>query len=766
MKRVLGIILFALVSAFAYLPGVSDFASLEGGHGLFGNPAGMAALDSKGALVDYQFDDGITNIRMGGHLDNWGAAFSYRENGEGLDESQWSLVHSSDFLYRYFFWGSRLSAFRSADFRGTEWTYSQGFMVRPFRFLSLGYTCENLLYIGPASMKRVQNAGATLRLGPFLSVSYDVESWKEHRLLFELDLYGSRLGFRAPIYGGDNEYSLVFSTSIGGYADAALTFYDDYLPKGGAIGYHSARNPRASRSAQIIRVPLNTDVVEVEEGLPFFGPKTIGIMKVRNLFEHLLRDPSAGLILLDFSGYKGNLGVSAEIDRGVMKMKARGSKVIAYMDDVRPSVLMASQSCDRIIVEPSAHLSFRGLGGNILFYKGLFDKLGVKVEFLRHGAYKSAVEPYTADSMSAEARTNMETLYTDLWNIVEYGVAARKNKWTSVVNAKKAQLDSLASVPVVTAQAAVNVGLVDTLLYLDQVPSYALQTFYGINIPYVTYSDWAPNDTRIFNENWAHRTQVALLNIDGTIDSKMEREVSKALHRLPSSGVDGLIVRISSPGGSAIASDKIWAALRHVSSQGIPVVASIGSMGASGGFYIACGADRIVAEPFSIVGSIGIYGGKVDFSGLLSKIKIKSESVKTHPYADAESFNRPWTDEEKAALQEYMDSFYNRFTGVVSGATGVPQDVIDSLYGGGRVFIGWKAKDAGLIHATGGLDVALNEIRKLADISASTEIELVSINTEKSYVVPQYQIKMLVEDIADLEQTRFWALEPNLWGME
>ncbi|MCQ2456162.1 MAG: S49 family peptidase, partial [Clostridia bacterium] len=146
-----------------------------------------------------------------------------------------------------------------------------------------------------------------------------------------------------------------------------------------------------------------------------------------------------------------------------------------------------------------------------------------------------------------------------------------------------------------------------------------------------------------------------MLNIDGSIDGRMERSVLESLRRLPATGARALVVRISSPGGSAIASDKIWAALRHVSEMGTPVVASIGSMGASGGYYIACGADYIISEPMAIVGSIGIYGGKVDASGLLSKIGIRSETVKSHDYADAETFARPWTDEEKAALQEYMD---------------------------------------------------------------------------------------------------------------
>ena len=760
MRKVIVSLLFAAAASFAYLPGESGFVSLDGSHGVFGNPAGLSALDSKGALASYQYDDGITEFRVGGNLDRIGAGFEYRFDGKGMDESRWNLTHGFPLFDRSAFLGGRITAFRSADFKGTEWTYSPGIMIRPFRAISLGYSCENLLYMGPASMERIHNAGATLRLGDFLSASYDVENWKEHRLLFELSLYGIRFGFKMPIYGDDDEYTLTVSSSFGGYFDASLRVYDDFLPKGGSIGFHQARNPRASRSAQIVRVPLSMTVSEVEKKMPFFAPSSIGLMKVRNLFEHLLRDPAAGLVVLDFSGYQGNLAISEEINRYVLKLKKRGGLVIAYMDDVRPSVLLAASNVDRIVVEPSAHFTWLGLGGRITFYKGFLDKLGVKVEFLKHGEYKSAVEPYTADSMSVNARTNIESLYKDIWEIVRMHVAPRMKSGTIAMNMET--LDSLAQKPVITAIGAKKVGLADTLLYIDQVPAYALKTFFDIDAPYAGFRTWSPSNKKIFDESWSHRTKVALLNINGTIDDRMEESVLENLRKVPSMGVKALLLRISSPGGSAIVSDKIWGALKNLKKFDIPIVASIGSSGTSGAYYIACGADKIISEPFSIVGSIGIYGGKIDASGLMGKLGLRNEPVKTNDYSDARSFARPWTDTEKAALQEYMDDFYNRFTGVVSQATGIDQAVVDSVYGGGRVIVGWKAKEAGLVHGLGGIDDALEEIRKMAKIPESTEIELVQMNTEDSFVVPLMNAKTLDEVLRNLERTQFWAIEPAL----
>lgn len=767
-KAVSALFLFCAACAFAYIPGESGFVSLENEHGIWGNPAGLTAFDSKGLLLSYDYDKSIKNFRVGGNLNHWAAGFEYIQGPHHLDISRWSLTHGNSLWNRLVFVGERVNAIRTADYSGTEWSLDLGLIVRPFSFMSLGYSCDNVLYTGPQAPERVQNLGATVRIGPMFSVSYDVENFEGHRLLVELGLYGVRWGLRVPLYG-DDEYRLTFSTSFGGYNNVALHVYDDFLPKGGAWGYHSSRNPNASLSAQIVRVPLDMQISETEDEFSFFRKSSISIWHVRNLFEHMLRDPACGLVLLDFSGYKGNIGISSEIDRYVKKLKARGSKIVAYMDDIRPSVLLASAHADRIAVEPSAHMNWRGLGGNILFYKGLFDKLGVKAEFLRHGAYKSAVEPYVADSMSAEARANLDTLYTDLWTALQTYISMRGVSAEMTAPKMYAHLDSLAGEPLVTASAAKRAGLVDTLLYLDQVPSYALKTFFDIDYPNAAYRTWTPTDKKIFNESWAPRAKIALLNIDGTIDSRMEHSVLELIRKLPSSGAEALIVRISSPGGSAIASDKIWAALRNVSEQGIPVVSSIGYMGASGGYYIACAGDKILAEPMAIVGSIGIYGGKIDASGLMEKIGLKAETVKTHEYADATTYTRSWTDREKAALQAYMDEFYERFTGVVSKATGIPQATVDTAYGGGRVMIGIKALAAGLVHDLGGIDDAIAVAKQLADIGPNTDIDLKVLGSGHSLTLPTsgskvlYQLSDWTDYIYDLSRPQLWAVEPALF---
>lgn len=765
-KKLLGLTALAATGmSFAYLPGESGFVSTSDAHGIWGNPAGLSSLDSKGALISYDYDDGISNVRIGGNLEHLAAGFDYKVGKGGFDESRWNLTYANDLFNRSLFWGVRAGAFRSADFKGTEWNAGVGLMYRPLSFLSLGYSCDNLVYFGADTPKRIQNAGLSLKLGNNFKISYDVENFEDYRLMLELEAYGFRAGLQVPVYGKD-EFKLTVATNIGAYNNAALHVYDDPMVKGGAWGFHTSRNPNAFKSAQIVRVPLDMTISDVEEGFSLMKKSSVSIWKVRNLFEHIYRDPSCGLVILDFSGYKGNSGISNEINRLILKQQARGGKVVAYLDDIRPSVLMAAANADRIVVEPSAHLNWRGFGGNRLYYKGFFDKIGVKVEFLRHGKYKAAVEPYVADSMSVEARANSDSLYTDMWKGLENMVAYKKTRQGANYDSLMARLDSLATLPMVTAKAAQKAGFVDTVLYIDQVPAYALKTFFDLDAPGAFARTWRPMDKKLFNDNWNKRSSVAVLNIDGSIDNRTERVALDALRCLPSTGAKALIVRISSPGGSAIASDKIWAALRHVSEIGIPVVASIGSMGASGGYFIACGADYIISEPLAIVGSIGIYGGKVDASGLLGKLGVRAESVKSHEYADAETFTRPWTDVEIAALQEYMDDFYDRFIGVVSKATGIPQATVDTSYGGGRVMVGYKALQAGLIHQVGGIDDAIAAAKRLADIGEKTDVDLIFLDSEKSYVQPMPSSKALLDFFTEMEKVQLWAIEPSLWEAE
>lgn len=766
MKNFLKWTLALACSAFAtYMPGESGYASLYNDHGLFNNPAALPYFGSAGALGTFEIENGVRGMQLGGNIGNYGVSFEYRTDDEGFDEARWGITQGTAIFDGLFYFGHRVNAFRSADFDGTEFSYTPGVIVAPFHFMSLGYTGHDLVFFGPQSPKRIHEFGATLRFGD-LAVSYDLYDFDRHSLLAELEFFGYQFGLEIPLKGG-GEYRLNLARSLGTSFELGTRFSEDYIPHHVGLAYHYARDPKAS-SMVVARVPLNVPVKETEGlNVPFFGERSLSVYTVKHHIDQILASPNLGIVIFDFSGYSGGWAVSKEIARGIARIKESGRYVVAFLDDVRPTTLIAASAANLKVAEPSARVTFRGFGGSSLFYKGLLSKLGVQVEFLRHGDYKSAVERYMADSMSTEARSDLERVYKGRWDML----------LKFFPEESRAALDSFATKPMLTASAAYRAGLVDTVLYIEDVPRVAVKKFAHVDAPYAWAQVYTPSDRPILGMNRGYRPQLALITVDGTITAQSAEKTIAEIHKVEDSGAGALILRINSPGGSAQASDKVWSALRDLSKRGMPIVASIGDMGASGGYYIACGADEIIAEDFSLVGSIGIYGGKINVSGLLDKVGLKPQTVQTHPHADAETFTRGFDEEERAALQDFMDDFYDRFLGVVARATKLTKERIDKDYGGGRVFTGSEALASGLVKKLGGLDVAIAEAKFLAGYSLSTQVEIYDASADDFYMLSAPRIPLVKMDdmvslkraslmLQELGQTNLWAVDLDLMNME
>jgi protease-4 len=453
-------------------------------------------------------------------------------------------------------------------------------------------------------------------------------------------------------------------------------------------------------------------------------------------------------------------------------LKTKGKKIAAYTNNYRPVVIFAASAADKVILQPSAFVNFKGLASEVLYYKGFLDWVGIKIEMVRHGNYKSATEPYTLDSMSNEARENLQGILNGWWSVVRDTVASSR-KFSPEF------LDSIANNPRVTAGSAKNNGLADTLLYLEEVPKYVSKVLLGLENENAYLIDWRLNNNKILSNSWQPRAKIAVLNIDGILvggygsnDPLFGKSVAgtanliDALNEIGYSGeYKALVLRINSPGGSAIASDELWHSIKTLKEAGMPVVASIGDMAASGAYYAAVAADKIVAEAGSVVGSIGIYGGKADLTGLLSKLKIKSEVVKTHESANSQSIYTRLSEKDSLALQEYMDDFYSRFVGVVASGRDISKEQVDSL-GGGRVFIGMDAIGEGLVDEIGGFERAIELAKENAGLRKSTRVEVVHINnygysfTDRISAMAKGQNQMYPW-LSSLERTQVWAIYLN-----
>jgi len=278
------------------------------------------------------------------------------------------------------------------------------------------------------------------------------------------------LGLEFPLVDPNSagEFRISLAAAIGPHYNGSIALaannYSDNLNfrKFSLMG-HSAINKEALGSTDIIRVPLGS-INEKSNGWSLLGGEQSDLETLRNTFT-LLEKSSAKAIIFDFSDYSGSLSISQEIRRGIYSLKSKGKRIAAYSNNYRPAIIFAASAADRVILQPSAFVDFKGLSTDVLYLKGFLAWAGIKIEMVRHGSYKSATEPYTLDSMSNEARENLQGILGGWWSIVRDTVAYSRNILPEI-------LDSIASNPKVTATAAKNNGLADATLYLEEVPKY------------------------------------------------------------------------------------------------------------------------------------------------------------------------------------------------------------------------------------------------------------------------------------------------------
>jgi len=792
-REILGFNFFFLIifaaSAFAAISGENRFAALSESAGMQGNPAALGAYESPGALLGYEKygkyeDKQLDNFIFGFFGNVHGAYFDWTKSENGYDVSEWSYVFAPANNSRSFFFGNRFSMRRTSFNEGSAFSWTPGFILRPLSFLSLGFWSDQLLQNG-FYQNRTQNAGIAIK--PFNGITFgwntSIKDYKrlkrffsqtEQNLLLELEVFGLTASLEFPLVEPDNngEFRISYSAAIGSYFNTSLAIVpndskNNMKFKNYKLMWHSALNKELLESSSLVRIPLG-NIVEKNYGWSVFGGHSDDLQTLRNTFL-LLESSDTKAVLFDFSNYSGSLSISQEIRRGIHSLRSKGKRIAAYTDNYRASIIYAASAAEKVILQPSAFVDFKGFSGEVMYYKGLLDWAGVRVEMLRHGKYKSAVEPYTLDSMSKEARENLYDVLDGWWRMVRDSLAYSRKLSNEF-------LDSIANNPQVTASAAKNNGIADTLLYLEEVPKYMFKAFWGKEKENAWLEDWYLNDEKVISNSWEPRKKIAVMNIDGVIsggygsgDPLFGKNVSGVMdlidlinNTMYSGDYEALILRINSPGGSAVASDELWHSLNKLREYGIPVIASVGDMAASGAYYAACAADMIVAEYGSIVGSIGIYGGKVDLSGLLAKLKIRTETVKTHESANSSSFSTGFSESERKALQEYMDEFYSRFVSVVAQGRGISEERADSL-GGGQVFTGAVAKRNGLVDEIGGFERAVEIAKEHASLGKYQRVELVHINdfgysfADKISAMAKGE-RPLYPWIKSLEKTQMWAL--------
>lgn len=400
----------------------------------------------------------------------------------------------------------------------------------------------------------------------------------------------------------------------------------------------------------------------------------------------------------------------------LLDFKQSGKWVIASAKNYSQTNYYVASVADRICLDPTGAVSWNGLTAQKMYYTRLYEKLGIEMQILKVGTFKSAVEPYFRTSMSSEDRLQTMQYMNGIWD--EYKAQVSKAR-----NIPADQLDALADkyMGLQSAQEQLQAGLVDTIVYTQDMDSL-LRVYAGTkNYKTLTTSKLA----QVKRTESIATDEIAVLYLDGAItddsgDGIVGKKVIKTIKKIrKNDNVKALVIRVNSPGGSADASEQIWHAIENVKADSIPVVVSMGDYAASGGYYISCGADYIYVEPTTITGSIGIFGTVPNIAKLRDKIGLDIDGIATNKHSDLDvnMLYNGMTPEEFQLMQSMVERGYELFTTRCADGREVSQDYIKSI-GEGRVWLGTKAKELQLVDEIGNIDNAIAKAVELANLQS------------------------------------------------
>ena len=431
-------------------------------------------------------------------------------------------------------------------------------------------------------------------------------------------------------------------------------------------------------------------------------------------------------IYINAGAVSANPASLQEIRRAMTDFRKSGKFVVSYAGTYTQGAYYVCSAASKIILNPIGELEWRGMGGEMMFYKDLLKKIGVEMQIVKVGTYKSAVEPYTATEMSDANREQVTQYITNIWNNIKKEVSASRNIPVDKLNALADMYMALKSPKEVLGS-----KLVDKLAYEDDALAEVAKLSGKDDIDdlkFVSPSALAPIAASK-TDGGEIAVYYACGNIvSGATESGMFKNAIVADEIIPDledlrkdKDVKAVVLRINSGGGSAYASEQIWHGIKKLAAQK-PVIVSMGDMAASGAYYMSSAAQYIVAEPTTLTGSIGIFAMIPDVSGLMKdKLGIKFDGVKTNAHSDFFSTSRPFNAEEKAMLQSYVDRGYDLFTTRVAQGRKISKQQVNKI-AQGRVWTGEDALKIKLVDKLGNLDDAVAVAAKRAGLKEYHEV--------------------------------------------
>ncbi len=453
----------------------------------------------------------------------------------------------------------------------------------------------------------------------------------------------------------------------------------------------------------------------------------LGLNDILDNIQKAKKDDNIDGIFLEISIPQTGVSTLGEIRDALEDFRESGKFIVAYADNYMQTAYYLASVADYVYLTPTGIIQWTGLRSEIMFFKGALEKLGVNAQILRHGKFKAAVEPFMDDKMSEENREQIMRYLNSIWRVVLENVSESRNIPSDSLNMIADQL------LVRSSETALKHGLVDELVYRDQV-LLKLKELTGIDpdddLNAVNISQYTKVPIPREFKGVAH-DKLAIVYAEGVIGLGEGGEqaigsmrISRTLREArQDSTIKAIVFRVNSPGGGALASEVIWREV-GLAAQEKPVIVSMGDVAASGGYYIAAPATKIVASPQTITGSIGVFGLLPDASELMNeKLGITVDVAKTSQFADIGSFYRPLTNAERDILQQGVEDIYRVFTSRVADGRDMDVKYVDEI-GQGRVWSGCSALELGLVDEFGGLNRA---VEIAAEVSGIDNYRIVSL---------------------------------------
>ncbi len=528
-------------------------------------------------------------------------------------------------------------------------------------------------------------------------------------------------------------FKYLLATIVGVFIASFLGF----LIMLGIIGamVSSADKPVEVKDNSILYLTFDETIVDRAVDNPFsnlnFGPfasaKQLGLNDILKAIENAKEDPKIKGIYIQAVSVSAGGATVEEIRDALIDFKESGKFIISYSDIYSQKAYYLASVSDNIYMNPEGGMEWMGLRGEVMFYKNALEKLGIEPQIIRHGKFKSAVEPFMLDKMSDANREQMLTFMGSIWNHWVKGVSESRN--ISVEELNRYADEMLIS----NAKRSVEYGLIDSLIYKDELIDKLkklTETKDKDDLTTITLAKYIKAPSPIKKKGLA-KNKIAVvyaqgeINMgegqDGTIGSET---ISKAIREARrDSSIKAIVFRVNSPGGSALASEVIWREV-VLAKQTKPVIISMGDLAASGGYYIAAPGDVILASPTTLTGSIGVFGMYFSVKeGMNKKLGLTVDVVKTNKYSDFGSMYRPLTAEERAISQQGVEDIYQTFIGHVAEGRGITKDEVDAI-GQGRVWSGANAMDIKLVDEFGGLKRAIAIAAEKAGVEEYRVVDL------------------------------------------